>query len=97
MRAIEPIPDAMQAAVLHAYDGAPDSLRIETRPVPRPQRGQVLVKMTAAPINPSDLMFLKGLYGVRKPLPVVPGWEGAGRVVATGDDWLSRQIGRAHV
>ena len=92
MRAVEPIPDTMQAVVLHAYDGAPDSLRVETRPVPRPQRGQVLVKMTAAPINPSDLMFLKGLYGVRKPLPVVPGWEGAGRVVATGDDWLSRLL-----
>jgi NADPH2:quinone reductase len=92
MRAIEPIPDTMQAAVLYAYDGAPDSLRIETRPVPRPQRGQALVKMTAAPINPSDLMFLKGLYGVLKPLPVVPGWEGAGRVVATGDDWLSRLL-----
>lgn len=92
MRAIEPIPDTMQAAVLHAYDGAPESLRIETRPVPRPQRGQVLVKMSAAPINPSDLMFLKGLYGVVKPLPVVPGWEGAGRVVATGDDWLSRLL-----
>ena len=40
MRAVEPIPDTMQAAVLHAYDGAPDSLRVETRPVPRPQRGQ---------------------------------------------------------
>jgi NADPH2:quinone reductase len=92
MRAVEPIPDTMQAAVLHAYDGSPDSLRIETRPVPRPQRGQALVKMTAAPINPSDLMFLKGLYGVLKPLPVVPGWEGAGRVVATGDDWLSRLL-----
>lgn len=92
MRAIEPIPDTMQAAVLHAYDGAPESLRIEKRPVPRPQRGQVLVKMSAAPINPSDLMFLKGLYGVLKPLPVVPGWEGAGRVVATGDDWLSRLL-----
>jgi NADPH2:quinone reductase len=92
MRAVEPIPDTMQAVVLHAYDGAPDSLRVETRPVPRPQRGQVLVKMTAAPINPSDLMFLKGLYGVLKPLPVVPGWEGAGRVVATGDDWLSRLL-----
>lgn len=92
MRAIEPIPDMMQAAVLHAYDGAPESLRIETRPVPRPERGQALVKMVAAPINPSDLMFLKGLYGVLKPLPVVPGWEGMGRVVATGDDWLSRQL-----
>ncbi|MCS7209037.1 MAG: zinc-binding dehydrogenase [Fimbriimonadales bacterium] len=92
MRAIEPIPQSMQAAVLHAYDGKPESLRVEARPVPRPARGQVLVKMTAAPINPSDLMFLKGLYGILKPLPVVPGWEGAGRVVATGDDWLSRML-----
>lgn len=92
MRAIEAIPGTMQAAVLHAYDGAPESLRIETRPVPKPERGQALVKMVAAPINPSDLMFLKGLYGVLKPLPVVPGWEGMGRVVATGDDWLSRQL-----
>lgn len=92
MRAIEPIPETMQAAVLHAYDGAPDSLRIETRPVPKPERGLVLVKMRAAPINPSDLMFLKGYYGVQKPLPIVPGWEGMGRVVASGDDWLSRQL-----
>ena len=92
MRAIEPIPEMMQAAVLYAYDGAPDSLRIEMRPVPKPERGQVLVRMSAAPINPSDLMFLKGFYGVQKPLPVVPGWEGAGRVAATGDDWLSRQL-----
>jgi len=92
MRAIAPIPDVMRAAVLYAYDGSPESLRIETRPVPKPERGQVLVKMVAAPINPSDLMFLKGFYGVRKPLPVVPGWEGMGHVVATGDDWLSRQL-----
>ena len=58
MRAIEPIPDTMQAVVLHAYDGAPDSLRVETRP----QRGQVLVKMTAAPINPSDTIARLNLY-----------------------------------
>ncbi|GIV11060.1 MAG: alcohol dehydrogenase [Fimbriimonadales bacterium] len=92
MRAVEPIPETMHAAVLHAYDGAPESLRVEMRPVPTPSRGQVLVKMHATPINPSDLMFLKGFYGVQKPLPVVPGWEGMGRVVATGDDWLSRQL-----
>ena len=82
MRAIEPIPDAMQAVVLHAYDGAPDSLRVETRPVPRPQRGLVLVKMTAAPVNPSDLMFLKGLYGAAVILTsTCPRWgRGTGRV-----------------
>lgn len=82
----------MRAAVLYAYDGSPESLRVESRPVPKPDRGQVLVKIIYAPINPSDLMFLKGYYGVRKPLPVVPGWEGCGHVVASGDDWMSRWL-----
>lgn len=92
MKTIEPIPETMRAVVLHAYDGSPDSIRVEERPVPCPERGQVLVKMSASPINPSDLMFLKGFYGIRKPLPVVPGWEGCGRVVASGDDWMSRWL-----
>ncbi len=92
MKSIEPIPETMRAVMLYAYDGAPESLRVEARAVPRPERGQVLVKMSASPINPSDLMFLKGFYGVRKPLPVVPGWEGCGRVVASGDDWMSRWL-----
>jgi NADPH:quinone reductase-like Zn-dependent oxidoreductase len=49
----------------------------------RPLRlGEVLVRMAAAPINPSDLVFLRGRYGVRKALPVVPGFEGSGTVVA---------------
>lgn len=52
------------------------------RPIPKP--GQVLVKMEAAPCNPSDLLFLMGLYGVEKTLPTVPGWEGAGTVIENG-------------
>jgi NADPH:quinone reductase-like Zn-dependent oxidoreductase len=54
-----------------------------------PRRGQVLVKVEAAPCNPSDVLFLQGKYGVRKTLPAVPGWEGAGTVVASGGGWLA--------
>ncbi|NMO17023.1 zinc-binding dehydrogenase [Pyxidicoccus fallax] len=74
----------MRALVLTAYDGRKDSLQVETRPVPRPSPSQVLVRMAASPINPADLMFIRGLYGLRKPLPTVPGLEGCGTVVAAG-------------
>jgi len=40
--------------------------------------------MEAAPINPSDLMVLKGNYGHDIKLPCVPGLEGSGTVVENG-------------
>jgi NADPH:quinone reductase-like Zn-dependent oxidoreductase len=74
----------MRALVLTAHDGRRESLQVQTRPVPRPGPGQVLVRMAASPINPSDLMVVRGLYGVKKPLPTVPGLEGSGTVVGAG-------------
>jgi NADPH:quinone reductase-like Zn-dependent oxidoreductase len=46
----------------------------------------VLVKVAAAAINPSDLSFLEGNYGYKKKVPVVPGFEGAGTVLAVGSE-----------
>ncbi|ADI37935.1 putative trans-2-enoyl-CoA reductase,mitochondrial [Waddlia chondrophila 2032/99] len=60
------------------------SLEVVEKPIPDPKPGQVLVKMAAAPCNPSDLLFLSGKYGVKKSYPAVPGWEGAGIVVKSG-------------
>lgn len=68
----------MLAALLTSTDG---TLRIEEIPRPAIGPGQVLVHVAAAPINPSDLVFLKGAYGIQKRLPVVPGFEGSGVVV----------------
>lgn len=78
-----PIPEQMTAIILESYDGA-DALRVVQRPVPRPGPKEVLVKVAAASINPSDLMFILGLYGFKKPTPTVPGFEGSGTVVAVG-------------
>lgn len=60
------------------------TLAVVTKPMPQSGRGQVLVKIEAAPCNPSDLLCLQGLYGVRKTLPSVPGWEGAETVIQAG-------------
>lgn len=75
------IPETMQAVLLEENGGAPKFGNIL---VPQPGPGQVLVRMAAAPINPSDLGFLRGSYGFQKPFPIVPGLEGSGVVCAAG-------------
>jgi NADPH2:quinone reductase len=90
---VGPVPDRMRAVLLEEYHEdvaeAIGGLKIVDRPVPVPRRGQVLVRIEAAPCNPSDLLLLQGKYGSLKTLPTVPGWEGAGTVVASGGGWLS--------
>jgi NADPH:quinone reductase len=85
-------PAIMRALEIQSYDGRPESLAVVERPVPRPRRGEVLVRIAAAPVNPSDLMFLRGLYGYTKPLPAVPGFEGSGEVVESGGGWKARLL-----
>jgi NADPH:quinone reductase-like Zn-dependent oxidoreductase len=86
----------MRALVLEAYHedvaDAIHGLKAMDWPTPQPRRGQVLVKIAAAPCNPSDLLLLQGKYGELKTLPTVPGWEGAGTVVASGGGLLGRWL-----
>lgn len=84
------LPSVMQAVVVQRYEPGLSGLIVQRLPVPQPGPGQVLVQMRAAPINPSDMMFVQGLYGFTKPAPVVAGFEGAGVVVAAGPGLLPR-------
>lgn len=86
------IPTTMRALQLRAYDGKPESLVLVEKPVPRPGKGQVLVKIAAAPVNPSDTGFVRGLYAMQKKLPVTPGFEGSGTVVAAGGGLMARAL-----
>src|SRR5690242_19146008 len=92
----EQVPEKMRAVVLSEYreivSEAIAGLAVLERPVPKPGRGQVLVKIAASPCNPSDLLLLQGKYGTLKKLPTVPGWEGAGTVVASGGGLLARWL-----
>jgi NADPH:quinone reductase-like Zn-dependent oxidoreductase len=92
----EQVPEKMRAVVLSEYredvSEAIAELTVLERPVPKPGRGQVLVRIAASPCNPSDLLLLQGKYGTLKTLPTVPGWEGAGTVVATGGGLLARWL-----
>lgn len=56
--------------------------------------GQALVQVLAAPINPSDVLTLTGMYGALPPLPAVGGNEGVGKVVAHGPGVSAPPIGQ---
>jgi NADPH:quinone reductase len=83
------IRETMRALVVPEPGAAP---RVETRPVPRPGRGEVLVRIAASPVNPSDLATVAGEYGIGWPFPLVPGLEGSGRVVAAGEGLYPRMM-----
>lgn len=85
------IPTFSRVVLLHACGDSP-IIEIVERLTPKPKPGQILVQMAAAPINPSDLLFLQGLYGLNKTLPIVPGLEGSGLVVAAGKGFLSKRL-----
>src|SRR5260370_11710891 len=59
---------------------------IELNTVSEPALGQedVLISMEAAPMNPSDLLFVGGIYGIRPTFPSLVGAEGVGRVAKIG-------------
>lgn len=59
-------------------------LRVEDIPQPEPEENQVLVRMRARPINPSDLLTVRGLYGALPKLPATPGLEGMGEIASVG-------------
>jgi len=79
LRGYQP-PDWMSAIRQHEPGGL---LKMEQIEVPHPGPGEVLVKMDASPVNPSDLALLAGGY-LERPYPFTPGLEGSGTVVVAG-------------
>jgi len=54
--------------------------------VPQPTGSQLLIKVALASVNPSDVMFVKGMYGQPRKKGQPAGFEGVGTVVAAGDN-----------
>lgn len=91
------IPSTMKALLLRndGYARVPSGTVLEamapyveegTIEVPSPKGSEVLIKVALASINPSDVMFIKGMYGQPRALGRPAGFEGVGEVVAAGPD-----------
>lgn len=87
---------AIRAVRYHTTGNPSDVVQVDEISLPDPGPGQVRLRMLWAPINPSDINMLEGKYGVARPLPDVPGNEGAGEVAAAGEgvpgDWIGRVV-----
>jgi NADPH2:quinone reductase len=71
-----------QAVRIHQY-GGPEVLQIEEVALPAPGPGQVLLRQHAIGLNFIDVYQRMGTY--KSELPLIPGSEGAGEVVALGE------------
>lgn len=60
-------------------------LQLMDSPMPTPKPHEVLIKVKARNINPSDIMFVRGMYGITPKLPSSAGFEASG-VVEQGDE-----------
>src|SRR5215210_3925923 len=75
----------MQSVRFHEFGNPAEVLRVEEVERPVPEAGQVLVRMRARAINPSDLLTVRGLYGALPVPPATPGLEGMGEVAEVGE------------
>jgi alcohol dehydrogenase-like protein len=70
--------------------GGPDALEVLDLPVPEPRPGEVRIRVHAAAVNPSDLLFRAGGGQARflgdRPPPFVPGMDAAGVIESIGDN-----------
>ena len=65
--------------------GAPEVLEVREARDPLPAAGELRVRVEAAGVNFADIMGRLGIYPDLPKMPVVPGYEVAGRVDAVGD------------
>src|SRR5207247_3076255 len=83
---------SMKAVVFDQFGDPEQVLQLRDVPMPEPGPEQVRVRMIASPINPSDLLVVRGEYGRRPTLPATPGFEGVGVVEAAGAGLLGRLV-----
>ena len=86
--------DTSRAVRFAAFGEPADVLTTQDVPTPSPGPGEVLLRMRARPVNPSDLSVVRGRYGELPPLPATPGLEGVGEIEALGAGVDGPAVGR---
>jgi NADPH:quinone reductase len=83
-------------AIVYTETGAPDVLKVSERPEPEPGSGEVLVEVAVSGVNPTDWKARRGAGpGQRLAFPeMVPNQDGAGTVVAVGENVDPARVGQ---
>lgn len=73
----------MQALQFSEFGKPEEVLEVKEIVTPSLRAEEVLLKILSSPVNPADLNFIEGTYGVKPELPAVPGIEACGEVVTS--------------
>ena len=73
--------------------GGPEVLSLAERSAPQPGPGQIVAEVAAAGVNYMDIYQREGVGGYQRSLPFVTGGEGAGTVIAVGEDVTGPAVG----
>src|SRR5262245_38307811 len=76
-----------------AGSGGPEVMRVAKGPVPRPGKGEVLIKVKGAGVNRPDVIPRQGLYPPPPGASPVLGLEVSGTVVALGEGVTQPALG----
>ncbi|NSX89888.1 NAD(P)H-quinone oxidoreductase [Agrobacterium tumefaciens] len=78
------LPETMRFIDLPSH-GGPEVMRLSQAPLPKPEKGEILVKVEAAGVNRPDVAQRQGTYPPPKDASPILGLEIAGEVVALGE------------
>ncbi|XP_013416240.1 enoyl-[acyl-carrier-protein] reductase, mitochondrial [Lingula anatina] len=84
VRRLSSAPGIVSKITYNEYGDPSKVLRLSKGDILQIQRGEVLVKVLASPVNPADINTIQGVYPIRPPLPAVGGNEGVGEIIEVG-------------
>jgi mitochondrial enoyl-[acyl-carrier protein] reductase / trans-2-enoyl-CoA reductase len=70
-----------QQLIFETHGKPADVLRLKTFNIPPLKKGECLLAIHAAPINPADMNYIEGTYGIKPALPAHAGMECAATIL----------------
>lgn len=83
----------MRAIRYHQFGEPSQVLSLSEQAIPSTLSDELLIQMRLMPINPSDLLMIRGRYPARVTLPAIPGYEGVGVVIEKGKNVQGISVG----
>jgi len=83
----------MRALVLSQHGGLENLRVVHDHPIPKAENGHAVVRVRASSFNYHDVFTVKGMPGIKVPLPVVIGLDMAGELAELGADLTGWKIG----
>jgi alcohol dehydrogenase len=75
----------MKALVLQRHGGLDDLALVDDYAIPRATEGHVVIRVRAASFNYHDVFTMRGMPGIKVPLPVILGLDMAGEIAEIGE------------